>query len=92
MSAFITIAADDDKSQPSGCLLDPDIWMGKDLIIRKVCAQMGLPDVTDDFYYKFSPYRSYLTLNLWHIYNLQNHVYDDMFFIPESVPATPFKG
>ncbi|HFW5354288.1 TPA: hypothetical protein ACIBXN_004861 [Salmonella enterica subsp. diarizonae serovar 48:i:z] len=72
--------------------LDPDIWMGKDLIIRKVCAQMGLPDVTDDFYYKFSPYRSYLTLNLWHIYNLQNHVYDDMFFIPESVPATPFNG
>lgn len=72
--------------------LDPDIWMGKDLIIRKVCAQLGLPDVKDTFYYKFPPYRSYLTLNLWHIYNLQNHIYDDMFFLPESIPVTAFSG
>lgn len=72
--------------------LDPDILMGKDLIIRKACEQLALPVMTDTFYHKFSPYRSYLTLNLWHVYNLQNHVYDDMFFIPDSIPATPSNG
>lgn len=70
--------------------LEPDIWMGKDLIIRKACEQLALPGVMDDFYHKFSPYRSYLTLNLWHIYNLQNHVYDDMFLIPKPTLAVPF--
>lgn len=70
--------------------LEPDIWMAKDLIIRKACEQLALPSVMDDFYHKFSPYRSYLTLNLWHIYNLQNHVYDDMFLIPKTIPAIPY--
>lgn len=72
--------------------LDPDIFMGKDLIIRKICEQLALPVMTDIFFHKFSPYRSYLTLNLWHVYNLQNHVYDDMFFIPENCSVTPFSG
>lgn len=64
-------------------MLDPDILLGGDLIIRKVCKQLALPDAKDPYYNRFSPYRSYLTLNLWHVYNLQNHVYDDMFFAPK---------
>lgn len=67
--------------------MNQDIWMGKDLIIRKVCEQMALPAVTDSFYNRFAPYRSYLTLNIWHVYNMQNNIYDDMYSVVNAMDS-----
>ena len=42
---------------------DPDIYLNGDLIVKKVALMFGIDEA------KAAPWRSYLTLQLWHLYN-----------------------
>lgn len=57
-------------------LADQNVWLAGDLIIKKTCQLLAMPATTEEKYYaRFSPWGSYLTLALWHHYNLENCVY-----------------